>query len=84
MVTIRLITTPNTSTHFDQQTDALGLFRVSDVEKPHLETTSAYHRRIREECQQITPEVHVRMFENMKRRVNLCLDAEGQYFGQLL
>jgi hypothetical protein len=40
--------------------------------------------RIREECERVTPETLVRVFENMKRRVTMCIEAQGYHFQQLL
>ena len=73
---------PTSITRFD----TFGLFRVPDVEKHHLQTTyiDDLQTRIREECEQITPEVLDRVFKDIKRRVNVSLEVEGQDFQQLL
>jgi hypothetical protein len=40
--------------------------------------------RIVEECQRITPRILENVFENMKRRVALCIEANGKHFEHLL
>jgi hypothetical protein len=39
---------------------------------------------IRREIESVTPDVLVKTFHNMERRVQACLDANGEHFQHLL
>lgn len=60
---------------------------------PHLKNTifkntinnvQELRDRITEECARVTPETLQSVFNNMRRRVHLCLQQEGGHFQQLL
>ncbi|RZC41920.1 hypothetical protein BDFB_015142, partial [Asbolus verrucosus] len=52
--------------------------------KQPVHTIDDLKERISQECASVSPEVLIRVFENMKRRVNLCINVEGEHFQQLL
>lgn len=52
--------------------------------KTPVHTLPELRNRIVEECANITPEMLRNAFENMKRRVNLCLHENGGHFQHLM
>lgn len=54
------------------------------VFKNPIQTLPELRNRIAEECALITPPMLQNAFENMKRRVNLCLQENGGHFQQFL
>lgn len=56
----------------------------NNVFKNRLHTLEELQEAISHEIQQITVEELQRVFENMKNRVNACLNSEGQHFQHML
>lgn len=54
------------------------------VFKNRLHNINQLQEAIEEEIRNITPEQLQRVFENKKRRVNICLENEGHHFQHLL
>lgn len=52
--------------------------------KTRINTIEELRERIQQECANITPEILRACFENMKRRVNLCLQQGGGHFEHLM
>ena len=48
-----------------------------------MDTIEDLQARIIQESENVSLEAPTRIFENMKRRVNLCIEAGDQYFQQL-
>jgi hypothetical protein len=44
----------------------------------------ALRENIRREIETVTPDMLVQTFHNMERRVQACLDANGEHFQHLL
>lgn len=52
--------------------------------KTPVHTLEDLQQRIVEECNKITPNLLQKVFDNMKRRVALCIEEEGRHFQHLL
>ncbi|XP_031327482.1 uncharacterized protein LOC116158782 [Photinus pyralis] len=56
----------------------------NNIFKNRLHTLEELERAIRQEINDVTQDELERVFENMKRRVNLCLEVNGGHFEHLL
>jgi hypothetical protein len=50
----------------------------------HEEVTASVERKHSAEIETVTPDMLVETFRNMERRVQACLDANGEHFQHLL
>jgi len=75
---------PRRSPHLTPPDYFLWGYLKGRVYRNKLRTTDALKANITEEIHAVTAEVLARTFQNMARRVQSCLDANGRHFQHML